>query len=36
MLGFKEISFECLALGVVAIHTPRKPEVTESDLHHMA
>jgi ubiquinone/menaquinone biosynthesis methyltransferase len=35
-MGFKEISFERLSLGIVAIHTARKPEVTESDSHHTA
>lgn len=32
-VGFKDISFERLTLGIVAIHTARKPEVMESDLH---
>jgi ubiquinone/menaquinone biosynthesis C-methylase UbiE len=31
-IGFKGISFERLTLGIVAIHTARKPEVTGSDL----
>ena len=35
-VGFTDISFERLSLGIVAIHIARKPEVTESDLHHMA
>jgi demethylmenaquinone methyltransferase / 2-methoxy-6-polyprenyl-1,4-benzoquinol methylase len=35
-MGFKDISFERLTLGIVAIHTARKPEATESDLHHRA
>jgi len=35
-IGFNDIAFERLSLGVVAIHTARKPEVTESDLHHTA
>lgn len=30
-LGFKEISFERMSLGIVAIHTARKPHVIESD-----
>jgi demethylmenaquinone methyltransferase / 2-methoxy-6-polyprenyl-1,4-benzoquinol methylase len=34
--GFKDISFERLTLGIVAIHTARKPEVMESDSHHTA
>jgi ubiquinone/menaquinone biosynthesis C-methylase UbiE len=33
-VGFKDISFVRLTLGIVAIHTARKPEVTGSDLHH--
>jgi hypothetical protein len=35
-VGYKDISFERLTLGIVAIHTARKPDATESDLHHMA
>jgi ubiquinone/menaquinone biosynthesis methyltransferase len=35
-IGFKDISFERLSLGIVAIHTARKPEVTVSDLNHTA
>jgi len=34
-IGFKDISFERLSLGIVAIHTAHKPSITESDLHHM-
>ena len=33
-MGFKDISFERLTLGIVAIHTARKPEAMESDSHH--
>ena len=33
-LGFADISFERLSLGIVAIHTARKPGTMESDLHH--
>jgi demethylmenaquinone methyltransferase / 2-methoxy-6-polyprenyl-1,4-benzoquinol methylase len=33
-LGFKDIAFERLTLGIVAIHTARKPSATESDLRH--
>jgi demethylmenaquinone methyltransferase/2-methoxy-6-polyprenyl-1,4-benzoquinol methylase len=33
-VGFKDISFERLTLGIVAIHTARKPEVMESNLDH--
>jgi demethylmenaquinone methyltransferase / 2-methoxy-6-polyprenyl-1,4-benzoquinol methylase len=32
-IGFADISFERLTLGVVAIHTARKPEAMESDSH---
>ena len=35
-LGFGDISFERLTLGIVAIHTARKPEPTGSDSHHTA
>ncbi len=35
-LGFTDISFARLTLGIVAIHTARKPKVMESDSHHMA
>lgn len=31
-IGFQDISFERLTLGIVAVHTARKPMVTESDL----
>lgn len=34
-VGFKDISFERLTLGIVAIHTAHKPEVTGSGSHHM-
>jgi len=30
-LGFKDISFERLSLGIVAIHTARKPEASQHD-----
>jgi ubiquinone/menaquinone biosynthesis methyltransferase len=33
LLGFEDISFERLTLGIVAIHTARKPEVAESNSH---
>jgi ubiquinone/menaquinone biosynthesis methyltransferase len=33
-LGFSDISFQRLTLGIVAIHTARKSIVTESDSHH--
>ncbi len=33
-IGFNEISFERLTLGIVAIHTARKPYAKEFDLHH--
>ena len=36
VLGFKDISFERLSLGIVAIHTARKPQATESDSRHTA
>lgn len=32
-IGFKDISFERLSLGIVAIHTARKPQLMESDSH---
>jgi ubiquinone/menaquinone biosynthesis methyltransferase len=35
-LGFRDISFQRLTLGIVAIHTARKPMVMESDSHHRA
>jgi ubiquinone/menaquinone biosynthesis C-methylase UbiE len=35
-LGFKDMAFERLTLGIVAIHTARKPAATESDSDHMA
>jgi len=35
-VGFKDISFERLTLGIVAIHTARKPGATESDSDHTA
>lgn len=35
-VGFKDISFERLTFGIVAIHIARKPEVMESDSHHTA
>ena len=35
-VGFKDISFERLTLGIVAIHTARKPEVKESELNQTA
>jgi ubiquinone/menaquinone biosynthesis methyltransferase len=34
--GFADISFERLSLGIVAIHTARKPGTMESDSHHTA
>lgn len=34
-LGFEDVSFERLTLGIVAIHTARKPVATEFDSHHM-
>jgi demethylmenaquinone methyltransferase / 2-methoxy-6-polyprenyl-1,4-benzoquinol methylase len=33
-IGFETISFQRLTLGVVAIHTARKPRAMESDSHH--
>ena len=33
--GFKDISFERMSLGIVAIHTARKPHVMESASHHL-
>jgi demethylmenaquinone methyltransferase / 2-methoxy-6-polyprenyl-1,4-benzoquinol methylase len=33
-LGFKDIAFERLTLGIVAIHTARKPTIMESGSHH--
>jgi ubiquinone/menaquinone biosynthesis C-methylase UbiE len=35
-IGFADISFERLTLGIVAIHTARKPETMESDSRQMA
>ncbi|RPJ23263.1 MAG: ubiquinone/menaquinone biosynthesis methyltransferase [Chloroflexi bacterium] len=35
-LGFRDISFERLSLGIVAIHIARKPESTESHSHRRA
>jgi demethylmenaquinone methyltransferase / 2-methoxy-6-polyprenyl-1,4-benzoquinol methylase len=35
-IGFKDISFERLSLGIVAIHTARKPEIMVSDSDHTA
>ena len=35
-MGFKDISFERLSLGIVAIHTARKPEVREPGSHTVA
>jgi len=35
-MGFQDISFERLTLGIVAIHTARKPEATKSDLQRVA
>lgn len=35
-IGFKDISFERLSLGIVAIHTARKPEARESNPHKSA
>jgi ubiquinone/menaquinone biosynthesis methyltransferase len=35
-IGFTDISFERLTLGIVAIHTARKPEPRESGSHHTA
>lgn len=35
-LGFEDIAFERLTLGIVAIHTARKPAAMESDSDHMA
>lgn len=34
-VGFKDISFERLTLGIVAIHSARKPEAVKFDLHHI-
>jgi ubiquinone/menaquinone biosynthesis methyltransferase len=34
-LGFTDVAFERLTLGIVAIHTARKPEATESDSRRM-
>jgi ubiquinone/menaquinone biosynthesis C-methylase UbiE len=36
-MGFVDVSFERLSLGIVAIHVARKPtfhRITESDSHH--
>ena len=35
-LGFEQVSFERLTLGIVAIHTARKPHATEFDSHRTA
>ena len=35
-LGFTDVSFQRLTLGIVSIHTARKPEATGSDLHRTA
>jgi ubiquinone/menaquinone biosynthesis methyltransferase len=35
-IGFTEVSFERLSLGIVAIHVGRKPIFTESDSRHTA
>ncbi len=35
-IGFTDISFERLTLGIVAIHTARKPAAMESDSDHTA
>jgi len=35
-LGFMDVSFVRLSLGIVAIHTARKPETMGSRLHHTA
>jgi len=35
-IGFKDISFERLTLGIVAIHMARKPAAMESHSHHTA
>jgi len=35
-IGFTDISFERLTLGIVAIHIAYKPEIMESDSHHTA
>jgi demethylmenaquinone methyltransferase / 2-methoxy-6-polyprenyl-1,4-benzoquinol methylase len=35
-VGFTDISYERLTLGIVAIHTARKPKTMESDSHHTA
>jgi ubiquinone/menaquinone biosynthesis C-methylase UbiE len=35
-IGFTDISFERLTLGIVAIHTARKPKAMESGSHRMA
>ena len=35
-IGFRDVAFQRLTLGIVAIHTARKPRTKESDLHRMA
>ena len=35
-LGFRDIAFERLTLGIVAIHTARKPQIMGFDSHHTA
>lgn len=35
-MGFKDIFFQRLTLGIVAIHTARKPQATEFDSHRTA
>lgn len=35
-VGFKDVSFERLTFGIVAIHTARRPRFTESDPDHTA
>lgn len=35
-IGFEDVSFERLTLGIVAIHTAHRPEARESELDHTA
>jgi ubiquinone/menaquinone biosynthesis C-methylase UbiE len=35
-MGFKDIGFQRLTIGIVAIHTARKPQPREFDSHHRA
>ena len=35
-MGYIDVAFQRLALGIVAIHTARKPRTRGFDLHHTA